>query len=175
MAVLSAVPLDRDTALLEALLGDVLEEQEGRAFRERVFWLRDTAARVRGGESAAAETIRRFVCGLSAAALEPFVRACSMQLQLANIAEELERLRRMRQYDSETSAPQRESLAAVAGLVGPRPRAELADAIDRLDVRLIMTAHPTEATRRSVFNISRRSGERWNAWMIRGSDGRDGA
>src|SRR5580693_9611036 len=33
--------LDRDTAALEALLGDVLEEQEGRAFRDRVFWLRD--------------------------------------------------------------------------------------------------------------------------------------
>jgi len=48
-----ASTLDRDTELLESLLGDVLEEQEGRAFRDRVFWLRDTAARLRDGDAAA--------------------------------------------------------------------------------------------------------------------------
>jgi phosphoenolpyruvate carboxylase len=144
--------LDRDTAVLEALLGDVLEEQEGRAFRDRVFWLRDTAARVRGGDGAAAETLARFVRGQADGALEPFVRACSIQLQLANIAEELERLRRRRHYDSDTSAPQRESLAAAAGVAVQHSPAEVAEALRRLDVRLTMTAHPTEAARRSVFN-----------------------
>ena len=49
--------LDRDTALLESLLGDVLEEQEGRAFRDRVFWLRDTAARLRDGDQRAGDEI----------------------------------------------------------------------------------------------------------------------
>ena len=145
--------LDRDTAVLEALLGDVLEEQEGRAFRDRVFWLRDTAARVRGGDDRrqpgrwpGSSTPR------PTPALEPFVRACSIQLQLANIAEELERLRRRRHYDSDASAPQRESLAAAAGVAVQHPPAEVAEALRRLDVRLTMTAHPTEATRRSVFN-----------------------
>jgi phosphoenolpyruvate carboxylase len=144
--------LDRDTAVLEALLGDVLEEQQGRAFRDRVFWLRDTAARVRGGDIAAAGTLARFVLAQADAALEPLVRACSIQLQLANIAEELERLRRRRHYDSDTSAPQRESLAAAAGVAVQHPPAEVAEALRRLDVRLTMTAHPTEAARRSVFN-----------------------
>jgi phosphoenolpyruvate carboxylase len=143
--------LDRDTAALEALLGDVLEEQEGRAFRDRVFWLRDTAARVRGGDIPAAATLARFVRAQADGALEPFVRACSIQLQLANIAEELERLRRRRHYDSDASAPQRESLAAAAGVAVRHPPAEVAEALRRLDVRLTMTAHPTEATRRSVF------------------------
>ena len=145
--------LDRDTAVLEALLGDVLEEQEGRAFRDRVFWLRSTAARVRNGETEAAGAMVNFVHGQHARALEPFVRACAIQLQLANIAEELERLRRRRHYDSDSSAPQRESLAAAAaGVTVEHPQAEVADALRRLDVRLVMTAHPTEATRRSVFN-----------------------
>jgi phosphoenolpyruvate carboxylase len=144
--------LDRDTAVLEALLGDVLEEQEGRAFRDRVFWLRDTAARVRAGDVAAAGTLTRFVHAQADAGLEPFVRACSIQLQLANIAEELERLRRRRHYDSDASAPQRESLAAASGVAVQHPPAEVAEALRRLDVRLTMTAHPTEAARRSVFN-----------------------
>jgi phosphoenolpyruvate carboxylase len=144
--------LDRDTAVLEGLLGEVLEEQEGRAFRDRVFWLRDTAARARGGDVGTAGTLARFVHAQADGALEPFVRACSIQLQLANIAEELERLRRRRHYDSDASAPQRESLAAAAGMAVQHPVAEVAEALRRLDVRLTMTAHPTEATRRSVFN-----------------------
>jgi phosphoenolpyruvate carboxylase len=144
--------LDRDTAVLEGLLGEVLEEQEGRAFRDRVFWLRDTAARVRGGDVGTAGTLARFVHAQADGALEPFVRACSIQLQLANIAEELERLRRRRHYDSDASAPQRESLAAAAGVAVQHPVAEVTETLRRLDMRLTMTAHPTKATRRSVFN-----------------------
>lgn len=144
--------LDRDTALLEALLGEVLEEQEGRTFRDRLFWLRGTAARVRRGDEQAAGALLEFVRAQHTGALEPFVRACSIQLQLANIAEELERLRRRRHYDSDSSAPQRESLASAAGVSVQHPPAEVSEMLRRLDVRLVMTAHPTEATRRSVFN-----------------------
>ncbi len=144
--------LDRDTALLESLLGDVLEEQNGRAFRERLFWLRDSAAALRDGDAEQGEQLLEFLRGQPAARLGPYVRACSMQLQLANIAEELERLRRRRAYDSDTSVPQRESLAATAGKLNGVPRARVAEALERLDVRLVMTAHPTDATRRSVFD-----------------------
>jgi phosphoenolpyruvate carboxylase len=144
--------LDRDTSLLESLLGDVLEEQEGRAFRDRVFWLRDTAARLRDGDERAGDEIAAFIARLRADALEPYVRACSMQLQLANIAEELERLRRRRHYDSDASGPQRESLAAAIAAVGQRARSDVDQALDQLDVGLVMTAHPTEATRRSIYN-----------------------
>jgi phosphoenolpyruvate carboxylase len=144
--------LTLDTALLEALLGDVLEEQEGRAFRDRVFWLRETAAQLRDGDDDAGERLVSFISRLSSAALEPCVRACSMQLQLANIAEELERLRRRRQHDSDTSAPQRESLAATRAAAALHPDAQVNEALRRLDVRLVMTAHPTDATRRSVFD-----------------------
>jgi phosphoenolpyruvate carboxylase len=144
--------LDRDTALLESLLGDVLEEQAGRAFRDRVFWLRDTAARLRAGDASAGDEIAAFIERQRADALEPYVRACSMQLQLANIAEELERLRRRRHYDSDASGPQRESLAAAAATVGQSARSDVRAALEALDVGLVMTAHPTEATRRSIFN-----------------------
>jgi phosphoenolpyruvate carboxylase len=144
--------LDRDTALLERLLGDVLEEQNGRAFRERLFWLRDSAAALREGDGAQGEQLLAFLRGQPAARLAPYVRACSMQLQLANIAEELERLRRRREYDSDASVPQRESLAATVGAVSQVPRSRVAEALQQLDVRLVMTAHPTEATRRSVFD-----------------------
>jgi phosphoenolpyruvate carboxylase len=145
-------PLDRDTALLERLLADVLEEQRGRAFRERLFWLRDNAAALRAGERRTGTQLIDFLRRVPSAELEPYVRACSMQLQLANIAEELERLRRRRAYDSDASVPQRESFAAAVGAVSQVPRSRVAEAMQELDVRLVMTAHPTDATRRSVFD-----------------------
>ncbi|WP_026910594.1 phosphoenolpyruvate carboxylase [Patulibacter minatonensis] len=149
--------LDRDTALLERLLGSVLVEQEGRAFRERVFWLRDRAAALRADPLATdgeelVDAIRR----LSSSQLGPVVRACTMQLQLSNIVEELERLRRRREHDADDQGPQRESLAAAAATTAGLSKDTRARALADLDVALVMTAHPTEATRRSVFDHQQR-------------------
>jgi phosphoenolpyruvate carboxylase len=149
--------LDRDTALLERLLGSVLVEQEGRAFRERVFWLRDRAAALRADPSGAdgeelVDAIRR----LSSSQLGPVVRACTMQLQLSNIAEELERLRVRRENDADDHGPQRESLAAAAATTAGLSRDERGRALADLDIALVMTAHPTEATRRSIFDHQQR-------------------
>jgi phosphoenolpyruvate carboxylase len=149
--------LDRDTALLERLLGNVLVEQEGRAFRERVFWLRDRAAALRADPYAhdgeeLVDAMRR----VSASQLGPVVRACTMQLQLANIVEELERLRSRREHDADDQGPQRESLAAAAATTAALSHDERARALADLDVALVMTAHPTEATRRSIFDHQQR-------------------
>jgi phosphoenolpyruvate carboxylase len=149
--------LDRDTALLERLLGSVLVEQEGRAFRERVFWLRDRAAAVRAGaEGTDAEELVDAIRRLSSSQLGPIVRACTMSLQLSNIAEELERLRRRREHDADDQGPQRESLAAAAAATAGLSRDERGRALADLDVALVMTAHPTEATRRSIFDPQQR-------------------
>src|SRR5262249_38512284 len=80
--------------------------------------------------------------------LEPIIRACSLQLQLANIAEERERLRRRRAYDAQGTV-QRESLAETAGRLAQHD-VDRAAALRELHVELVLTAHPTEAARRSV-------------------------
>ncbi|MET0602463.1 MAG: phosphoenolpyruvate carboxylase [Baekduia sp.] len=139
-----------DLELLEALVGDVLTEQCGAAFAETVAWLHATAARVRKSEEGAAEVLLARLHALPEAELEPIIRACSLQLQVANIAEERERLRRRRSYDAQGTV-QRESLVETAGLLGEHavdPVAALAD----LHVELVLTAHPTEASRRSVLD-----------------------
>jgi phosphoenolpyruvate carboxylase len=139
-----------DLELLEALVGDVLTEQCGPDFADTVAWLHATAARVRKGEEGAAEVLLARLHALSEGELEPIIRACSLQLQVANIAEERERLRRRRSYDAQGTV-QRESLAETAGLLGKHavdPAAVLAD----LHVELVLTAHPTEASRRSVLD-----------------------
>ena len=109
------------------------------------------AAALRGGDAAAGAALvgaRRGSCRDEE--VEPCIRACALQLQLANIAEERERVRRRRHYDA-TGARQRESLHG-----GRRPAArdgaDLAAAVRSLHVELVLTAHPTEATRRSVLD-----------------------
>ena len=88
--------------------------------------------------------------GLPQGDVEPCIRACALQLQLANIAEERERVRRRRHYDA-TGVRQRESLMEAADLLRDAG-ADLAAALRSLHVELVLTAHPTEATRRSVLD-----------------------
>jgi phosphoenolpyruvate carboxylase len=143
-------PMDADVALLEGLVHEVLTEQCGTAFADEISWLHATAAKLREGDQEAGADLFGRLHELDAGEMEPIIRACSLQLQLANIAEERERLRRRRHYDA-AGERQRESLADTAQQL----RAMGADAeelLARLHVELVLTAHPTEATRRSVLD-----------------------
>ena len=82
--------------------------------------------------------------------VEPIIRACSLELQLANIAEERERVRRRRQYDA-TGEVQRESLAETAEILRAN-NIDIAPLAAQLQIEHVLTAHPTEATRRSVLD-----------------------
>lgn len=139
-----------DVDLLEGLVHEVLTEQCGRDFADTVQWLHATAARVRQGDAPAGDALFARLHALSQGDLEPIIRACSLQLQLANIAEERERLRRRRAYDAQ-GAVQRESLAETAGLLAEHD-VDRAAALRDLHVELVLTAHPTEASRRSVLD-----------------------
>jgi phosphoenolpyruvate carboxylase len=139
-----------DVELLEGLVHDVLSEQEGADFADTVSWLHATAARVRQGDHGSADALLQRLHQLAEGDLEPIIRACSLQLQLANIAEERERLRRRRAYDAEGTT-QRESLAETASLLDQHD-VVAADALRALHVELVLTAHPTEAARRSVLD-----------------------
>jgi phosphoenolpyruvate carboxylase len=142
--------LTADLELLASLVHEMLTEQAGREFADGVEWLHATAARLRDGDEAAGDELFLRLHSLRDDELEPYIRACSLQLQLANIAEERERLRRRRHYDR-GGTRQRESLAETAQLLrdaGVDPGTAAA----RLCVGLVLTAHPTEATRRSVLD-----------------------
>ena len=80
------------------------------------------------------------------------LRAFGVYFQLVNLAEQHHRLRRRRQYEHEERVP-RESLGeAIARLrEAGVANAELLRAAGRLSLELVLTAHPTEATRRTVL------------------------
>jgi phosphoenolpyruvate carboxylase len=147
-------PLRRDINLLGRVLGRVLIEQEGEGLFEMEEEIRLLCKRLRFDyDPALDDRLRRRIDGMSVGELRRIVRAFSVYFQLVNIAERYHRVRRRRQYEAAPSnSPQRASLAsALARLKGEGLGGEaLRHLLDGMEVGLVLTAHPTEATRRSV-------------------------
>jgi phosphoenolpyruvate carboxylase len=145
--------LRRDVRLLGEILGRILVEQEGQGLLDEEEQIRLLARDARtAGESARHEDVRRSVSALAPERQALVLRAFGVYFQLVNLAEQHHRLRRRRHYEHEQRVP-RESLAeAVARLVQAGiDAAELERAARGLSLELVLTAHPTEATRRTVL------------------------
>jgi phosphoenolpyruvate carboxylase len=102
------------------------------------------------------DEIAKLVASWSLDRAEQVARAFAVYFHLANLAEEHQRIRNLRERDS-GHEPVRESLAAAVTEVsrdgGPGHLAEL---LASLRVHLVLTAHPTEARRRAVVAALRR-------------------
>jgi len=144
-----------DEALLTAVLHDVVRASDGPA---AVALLDDAVAlgrAVRGGDEQAADRLAELVAGLDLAQAEVLVRALTRWFQLVNLAEDNERVRRLRARDArEAPAARRGSIrAAIAELAERGTSAEeLGLLLRRGELRLVMTAHPTEARRRTTID-----------------------
>lgn len=141
-------PLRRDVRLLGAVLGKVLVEQEGEELfeAEERIRLRARDARATGDVDAVRDTVRKLPPGDQAKVL----RAFGLYFQLANIAEQHHRLRRRRQYAAESHLP-RESLADAFERLRGVDADEVRARASRLSLELVLTAHPTESTRRTIL------------------------
>lgn len=148
--------LREDVRELGALVGDVLAEQEGEAFLDKVESVRVAAIRRRETGQPAAE-LAQTLQGLELESAEQLVRAFSLWFQAVNLAERVHRIRRRREYQKAGAAAQPGSLEAVlhelrdAGVA----YAEVERVLLRLCVQPVFTAHPTEAVRRVLLNKER--------------------
>jgi phosphoenolpyruvate carboxylase len=156
-------PLRRDINLLGRVLGQVLIEQEGEGLFDAEEEVRLLCKRLRFDyDPELDERLRRKIEGMDAEQLQRIVRAFSVYFQLVNIAERYHRVRRRRQYESSPSnPPQRASLAsALSRLETEGVEADtLQRTLDGISVELVLTAHPTEALRRSIQRRHLRIGE----------------
>jgi phosphoenolpyruvate carboxylase len=145
--------LRRDVRLLGDVLGRVLVEQGGKGLLRDEERIRELSRRARAtGAATARARLAAAVAALPLARQGEVLRAFSMYFQLANLAEQHHRLRRRREYEHEQRVP-RESLAEAFDRLeraGVTPR-QLAAAGRRLSLELVLTAHPTEATRRTIL------------------------
>ena len=158
-------PLAREVKLLGALLGQVIVEQEGLAALELVERVRKStiAIRRRGPDSAAGRAERqRLAAQLEAVDLptaEVLIRAFSLYFQLTNLAEEKQRIRALRRR-LRASARGRIDESVASAIADLRRQGLGADGIEQLIRRLsiapVLTAHPTEARRRTILQALRR-------------------
>ena len=138
----------------EALLGGVLDEVicavEGPRALELLRRSIELGERSRSGDTAAADELARLVAELELPEITLLIRMLTRWFQLMNLAEDLDRVRRIRRLNE--SPPRRGSLhAAVARLAADGTTAEeLHEMLAAAEVRLVLTAHPTEARRRTT-------------------------
>ncbi len=134
---------------LGATLGRVIADSEGEAWLDKIEHIRQLGKRVDTGDAEAIETLAAEFSEASTDDLKTIARAFSQFLNLANIAEQ--------QYTvsdegiAELSRPEpimefirqlKQSEASVGDIV---------DAVKKLKLDLVLTAHPTEVTRRSLI------------------------
>lgn len=148
-------PLAREVKLVGALLGQVIVEQEGEALFELVELLRHSAIRRRRGEPHAIDA-SAVIAARRPDELVAVARAFTAYFLLINLAEEKHRVRMLRRRERAGILP--ESVAdGVAQLAASEMGArELRALLDRLLLRPVLTAHPTEARRRTVLFAQRR-------------------
>jgi phosphoenolpyruvate carboxylase len=159
MTTVSNDLLRRDVRMLGDLLGEVIREAAGPEALELVETIRQNSRKRRAGDAESEEKLSECIAKLSLHEARNVARAFSIFFDLANIAEDRHRIRvlRARVLDS-GSKPIGESIAAgIQSLRAAGFTAEqVQEAIDRVFVELVFTAHPSEAKRRDIRSKLRR-------------------
>lgn len=154
-------PLRNDVRMLGDLLGQVIQDLEGKDLYEKVETIRTMAKQTRSGETTGMAQLTELLQTLSEDELVKIARAFGQFLNLANIAEQHHRVRRRREYqvaytndpDRKDDQPQKGSLDELI----PRMQAEglsneqIFQTLSELSIELVLTAHPTEIARRTII------------------------
>lgn len=143
--------LSADIHLLGDLLGQIIREQHGADAFELVERVRLRAKTRRSGDASAGEALQDEIEGLSLASQRVLLKAFGNYFQLINIAEDEERIRVLRQREA-GGVPAESLEEAIRGLHNAGlSAAQMRDLLDDFRVRLVLTAHPTEAKRKEVL------------------------
>jgi phosphoenolpyruvate carboxylase len=144
--------------MLGEMLGNALRVHEGTGVFERVETVRKLSQAARRGDAAARDKITGLLSTLDVDAIRTLAAAFSQFLGLSNVAESHHRIRRRRQRRMGGETPQHSSYEAVFGALleqGVSPE-HLHETVCRLGIDLVLTAHPTQATRRTILQKHRR-------------------
>ncbi|HEX5012848.1 MAG TPA: phosphoenolpyruvate carboxylase [Candidatus Limnocylindrales bacterium] len=138
--------------LLGSLLGQVIAEQTGPELLDLVERIRKATIRLRReNDLAEREALASTLASLDLDRAEVVVRAFSLYFRLVNLAEERDQVRVSRRRERTS----REDVigAAIAAVRAPDDPLEL---VGRLRITPVLTAHPTEARRRTLLLALRR-------------------
>lgn len=154
-------PLRNDVRMLGEFLGRVIRESGGDDLFDDVERVRALTIRAHDEQDLSALTeAEELVDSFSIERAQEVARAFTCYFHLANLAEEHHRVRVLRAREAELPAGelmQDDSLpAAIDALAQEVGREEALRRLQALEFRPVLTAHPTEARRRSVSRAIRR-------------------
>ena len=151
-------PLKNDIRLLGRVLGDTIRQQEGQDVFDIIEQVRQTSIRFRRDDDhEAKKELGQLLNSLSPENTRHVVRAFSYFSHLSNIAEDQHHIRRTRSYALAGSIQHEGNLsfalanARDAGIDDSALHAFFAGA----HIRPVLTAHPTEVSRKSILNAHR--------------------
>ena len=152
--------LRRDVRFLGNILGEVLVHQGGQQLLDMVEHIREMSKSLRASyDPALSEQLKQTIRSLSPENRHHVIRAFAIYFQLVNIAEQNHRIRRKRDYEREAEG--RAQPGSIEWMISELRQnnvsaQEVRDILDTISLELVMTAHPTEATRRIVLDIHQR-------------------
>lgn len=141
--------LRSNVSFLGQLLGKTIRNHLGEPFLEKIESIRLLAKASRKGDKEARQELLKTLRNLSDEELLPVTRAFSQFLNLANIAEQFHTTSRSTKQNLHEADP----IQSLITRLKEENLSEQAirDAIASLNIELVLTAHPTEVTRRTMI------------------------
>ncbi|WP_413301736.1 phosphoenolpyruvate carboxylase [Bacillus sp. 1P10SD] len=156
----SSLPLRRDVKLLGKMLGEILVNHGGSELFEKVEKIRHMTKTLRTHfDQEIYADLKSEITNLSSPMRRQIIRAFSMYFHLINAAEQNHRIRRRREYQlQDDNIVQPASIeSAVLSLKENNINEDvIRNVLHTLSLELVITAHPTEATKRSILEIQQR-------------------
>ena len=144
--------LRTDIRRLGHQLGNSLVRQHGETLLETVEKVRRLARDLRkeGGREGSTAELTRLLADADADQAIQLVRAFTMYFHLANVAEQVHRIEDLNIGGTRADSHFDETVRRLvdSGI----PPADIAALVNRVDFQPVFTAHPTEASRRSILN-----------------------
>ncbi len=142
--------LRSNVSFLGRMLGEMVASAEGDDRLALVEQIRTLSKSARDGDDSAREELLALLRGLDEAQLVPVARAFSQFLNLANIADQQHTV--SREMDPQFSATQTLATTLADLTAGGLGKEDINEAVSRLRIELVLTAHPTEITRRTLIH-----------------------
>ncbi|MFC3034786.1 phosphoenolpyruvate carboxylase [Pseudoalteromonas fenneropenaei] len=140
--------------LLGQLLGQTIKQAQGQAVLDKVEQIRHLSKSSRGGNDADRVALIDTLHSLSDSELLPVTRAFNHFLNLANVAEQFHTISKESQRAVCNLSPLTQTLKHLKQQLdaGSLDLNQVAQSIANLKIDLVLTAHPTEVTRRTIIS-----------------------
>lgn len=141
--------LRSNVGTLGQILGETIRTNLDDAFLEKIEQIRQLAKSSRQGDEAARDEMLKLLTALPDNELVPFAKAFNQFLNLANIAEQFHTI--SRNCDELVCVPDPVEQLLGRVLSSNIDQEKMLDCLENLDIDLVLTAHPTEISRRTLI------------------------